>query len=379
RGRDLPRLFAGPVDDRWRDRRARAGGRRGARGAGARRGAASVRHRAALPARGQSDLLDAGGDVAGGVPHRRRLFPGLAALPADGGGGVRCSGRAGLAGAGARRPRRGRHAAHGVAGDGAHPPGDRRRGGVRAGGRAGAALPVRGPAAQAQAVRPDDGAGDAARDARPAGAPLRVDRVSDLHRRHRDRRDLGGAARPFAPGGGAATRVPVRARDLGGVRRAAGGAGRRRLARAARGLADAGGLRRGDAGPPDLLPAPRGVNPMGGAAIDLLVLGVSHRTAPVAVRERLAIVPEAMAEALAELTRLPSVREAALLSTCNRVEIYAAVDQDGDRAAQGLAETLARRAGVPSLELAAHLYERRDAEAVAHLFRVASSLDSLVL
>jgi glutamyl-tRNA reductase len=118
---------------------------------------------------------------------------------------------------------------------------------------------------------------------------------------------------------------------------------------------------------------------MGGAAIDLLVLGVSHRTAPVAVRERLAIVPEAMAEALAELTRLPSVREAALLSTCNRVEIYAAVDQDGDRAAQGLAETLARRAGVPSLELAAHLYERRDAEAVAHLFRVASSLDSLVL
>ena len=118
---------------------------------------------------------------------------------------------------------------------------------------------------------------------------------------------------------------------------------------------------------------------MGGAAIDLLVLGVSHRTAPVAVRERLAIVPETMAEALAELSALPSVREAALLSTCNRVEIYAAVDQDGDRAAQGLAEALARRAGVPSLELAAHLYERRDAEAVAHLFRVASSLDSLVL
>jgi glutamyl-tRNA reductase len=118
---------------------------------------------------------------------------------------------------------------------------------------------------------------------------------------------------------------------------------------------------------------------MSGAAIDLLVLGVSHRTAPVAVRERLAIVPEAVAEALAELTTLPSVREAALLSTCNRVEIYAAIDKDGDRAARGLAEALARRAGVSALELAAHLYERRDAEAVAHLFRVASSLDSLVL
>jgi glutamyl-tRNA reductase len=118
---------------------------------------------------------------------------------------------------------------------------------------------------------------------------------------------------------------------------------------------------------------------MGGSAIDLLVLGVSHRTAPVAVRERLAVVPEAMATALGEMAALPSVREAALLSTCNRVEIYAAIDGDGDRAAQGLGEALAKRAGVASLELAAHLYERRDAEAVLHLFRVASSLDSLVL
>jgi glutamyl-tRNA reductase len=118
---------------------------------------------------------------------------------------------------------------------------------------------------------------------------------------------------------------------------------------------------------------------MGGTAIDLLVLGVSHKTAPVGVRERLAVVPETMDALLAELTTLPSVREAALLSTCNRVEIYAAVDADADRAARGLAEALARHAGVTSLELGAHLYERRDAEAVLHLFRVASSLDSLVL
>src|SRR5689334_3726070 len=118
---------------------------------------------------------------------------------------------------------------------------------------------------------------------------------------------------------------------------------------------------------------------MGGSAIDLLVLGVSHRTAPVAVRERLAVVPDAMAAVLGEMAALPAVREAALLSTCNRVEIYAAIDGDGDRAAQGLGEALARRAGVAPLELGAHLYERRDAEAVQHLFRVASSLDSLVL
>src|SRR6185369_10101799 len=118
---------------------------------------------------------------------------------------------------------------------------------------------------------------------------------------------------------------------------------------------------------------------MGGAAIDLLVLGVSHKTAPVGVRERLAVVPEMMEGVLAELAALPAVKEAALLSTCNRVEIYAAIDRDGDRAAQGLAEALARRAGVTALELGAHLYERRDADAVAHLFRVACSLDSLVL
>ncbi len=117
---------------------------------------------------------------------------------------------------------------------------------------------------------------------------------------------------------------------------------------------------------------------MGTSAIDVLILGVSHRTAPVAVRERLAVVPEALDGMLAELAALPSVREAALISTCNRVEIYAAVE-DADRAAQGLGEHLAQRAGVTSLELGAHLYERRDTEAVHHLFRVASSLDSLVL
>ena len=80
---------------------------------------------------------------------------------------------------------------------------------------------------------------------------------------------------------------------------------------------------------------------MGGTAIDLLVLGVSHRTAPVGVRERLAVVPEAIDAVLAELAALPSVREAALLSTCNRVEIYAAVDADADRAVRGLSEALA--------------------------------------
>jgi glutamyl-tRNA reductase len=117
---------------------------------------------------------------------------------------------------------------------------------------------------------------------------------------------------------------------------------------------------------------------MGSPAIDLLIVGVSHKTAPVAVRERLAVEPDAIAQALGELTALPGVREAAMLSTCNRVELYVAAD-DGDRAARGIAEALARRAAVEPDELGAHLYERRDAVAVQHLFRVAASLDSLVI
>ena len=117
---------------------------------------------------------------------------------------------------------------------------------------------------------------------------------------------------------------------------------------------------------------------MGTPTIDLLLVGVSHRTAPVAVRERLAVEPEAIEGALAELGGLPAVREAAMVSTCNRVELYVAA-VDADAAARGLAEVLARRAGVAHPELRAHLYEHRDARAVHHLFRVASSLDSLVI
>jgi glutamyl-tRNA reductase len=117
---------------------------------------------------------------------------------------------------------------------------------------------------------------------------------------------------------------------------------------------------------------------MANAAIDLVLVGVSHRTAPVAVRERLAVVPEAMDAALGELAALPGVREAVMLSTCNRVELYLAT-ADGDRAIAGVTEALARRAGVAELELGQHLFERRDAEAVHHLFRVACSLDSLVI
>jgi glutamyl-tRNA reductase len=112
--------------------------------------------------------------------------------------------------------------------------------------------------------------------------------------------------------------------------------------------------------------------------IDLFVMGLSHRTAPLAVRERLAVAPEQIVETVRALSKLSSVREAVLLSTCNRVEIYAA-SPDPDAAIAALRQDLAERAGTTGSDLSPHLYVRVDVEAVHHLFRVAASLDSQVL
>jgi glutamyl-tRNA reductase len=113
-------------------------------------------------------------------------------------------------------------------------------------------------------------------------------------------------------------------------------------------------------------------------SIDVVVLGVSHRTAPVALREKLSVVPEQYDGTLRELKALPGVREVALLSTCNRVEIYA-VTSDPERALRAVSVDLARRAGMLEAEIEPHLYTRSERDALKHLFRVASSLDSLVV
>jgi len=112
--------------------------------------------------------------------------------------------------------------------------------------------------------------------------------------------------------------------------------------------------------------------------IDFVVVGLSHKTAPLDVRERLAVVPEQVGSTLRELVGLGPVREAALLSTCNRVEVYLA-SPDPDGAIEALRRDLAQRAGTTENDIAPHLYVRVDVEAVHHLFRVASSLDSLVI
>jgi glutamyl-tRNA reductase len=115
--------------------------------------------------------------------------------------------------------------------------------------------------------------------------------------------------------------------------------------------------------------------------VDLVVIGVSHQTAPLEVRERLAVIPAEMEARLQELVRLPAVGEATLLSTCNRVEIYVASPEA--RGALGalrsqLRAALTGKEGDGS-ELDRHLYERVGREAIHHLFRVACSLDSLVV
>jgi len=108
--------------------------------------------------------------------------------------------------------------------------------------------------------------------------------------------------------------------------------------------------------------------------MSLFVLGINHQTAPVSLRERVAFSSETVPAALAALRALPQVSEVALLSTCNRTELYAVADDDGRALADWLA-THPQDMG----DLHAYLYRHRDADAVRHLFRVATGLDSLVL
>ena len=106
----------------------------------------------------------------------------------------------------------------------------------------------------------------------------------------------------------------------------------------------------------------------------LCVLGINHQTAPVSLRERVAFSADAVPAALAALRALPQVTEVALLSTCNRTELYAVTDDGGEALAEWLA-THPHHAG----DLHAYLYRHADANAVRHLFRVATGLDSMVL
>jgi len=109
---------------------------------------------------------------------------------------------------------------------------------------------------------------------------------------------------------------------------------------------------------------------------DFVVVGLSHRTAPVEVRERLAVAPEALERELRDISAEAKLEEALLISTCNRVELYATSRNPVD-AAHGAKVTLAKRLhGIAGHDV---LYQERGIDVVRHIFRVASSLDSLVV
>jgi len=112
--------------------------------------------------------------------------------------------------------------------------------------------------------------------------------------------------------------------------------------------------------------------------VSVLVVGLSHRTAPVELLERASLTSDAEAKLLDDLAAGEHAGEAMVLSTCNRVEVYV----DVDKFHAGLAETsdlLARRSGVGLDELTPHLYVHYEDRAVAHLFSVACGLDSMVV
>jgi glutamyl-tRNA reductase len=105
------------------------------------------------------------------------------------------------------------------------------------------------------------------------------------------------------------------------------------------------------------------------------LLGVNHRTAPIELRERLAIAPESLGEATQALLGTPGVSEGMIVSTCNRVELITSYEQT----APDVMDFLHRYFALDAEMLRPHLYEYEGADAVRHLFRVASSLDSMVL
>ncbi len=109
----------------------------------------------------------------------------------------------------------------------------------------------------------------------------------------------------------------------------------------------------------------------------MVVVGLNHKTAPVAVREQLAIAEPELAEPLAHF-RHPDLHEMVILSTCNRVEIYMEA-RDTAACVAACTDFLSTYRGIEATAFEPHLVYRYDAEAVHHLFRVAASLDSLVV
>lgn len=123
--------------------------------------------------------------------------------------------------------------------------------------------------------------------------------------------------------------------------------------------------------------------------MSLITLGINHKTAPVDVREQVAFTPERLPEALKQLQALQGVNEAAILSTCNRTEIYCSIDpsnidnshDDGSikNKDQLILDWFSKFHDIPLDTLKKYLYQHDHQETILHAFRVASGLDSMVL
>jgi glutamyl-tRNA reductase len=116
-------------------------------------------------------------------------------------------------------------------------------------------------------------------------------------------------------------------------------------------------------------------HPQAGEAMNFQLIGVNHKTAPVEVRERLAVPDRELPDALQQLLRFPGVGEGMILSTCNRVEVLIQTANGSTDLRKFLAEYF----GLEPASYESHLYEYRQHDAVRHVFRVASSLDSMIV
>jgi glutamyl-tRNA reductase len=111
---------------------------------------------------------------------------------------------------------------------------------------------------------------------------------------------------------------------------------------------------------------------------ELLALGISHKTAPVALRERLAFTEQEASEFARQATASEEVREAVVISTCNRTEVYLVVG-DPVQAEGDVLGLLARRAGIRPTELAQEIYSPRNCDAARQLYRVTAGLESMIV
>ncbi|MBS1892172.1 MAG: glutamyl-tRNA reductase [Actinobacteria bacterium] len=111
---------------------------------------------------------------------------------------------------------------------------------------------------------------------------------------------------------------------------------------------------------------------------EILALGVSHKTAPLDLRERLSLTEGRAVAALRELTEAGTIEEAAAISTCNRTELYLVVSDPVEAESEALG-VLTRKAGIRPTELLGHLYSLRGVDASRHLLRVTAGLDSMIV